>query len=97
MNKDNPFLTRSPYATDEGALIGQHPKKVPLSVLSDGRPTSPTKAIRAFCIECSGGNAAEARKCTATGCALWAFRMGSSPFRGKGTPRNAGVELDGEE
>lgn len=39
------------------------------------------KVVRAFCIECSGGSEAEARKCTATKCQLWPYRMGRNPFR----------------
>lgn len=35
-----------------------------------------SKAIRLKCIDCSGGNMAEVRKCPATNCPLWRFRMG---------------------
>lgn len=34
------------------------------------------KAIRLKCIDCCGGNTAEVRKCPATNCHLWRFRMG---------------------
>lgn len=34
------------------------------------------KAIRLKCIDCSGGNTAEVRKCPAENCPLWRFRMG---------------------
>lgn len=34
------------------------------------------KAIRLKCIDCCGGNTAEVRKCPATHCFLWRFRMG---------------------
>ena len=34
------------------------------------------KAIRLKCIDCCGGNTAEVRKCPATQCPLWRFRMG---------------------
>jgi hypothetical protein len=34
------------------------------------------KAIRLKCIDCCGGNTAEVRKCPATNCSLWRFRMG---------------------
>lgn len=34
------------------------------------------KAIRLKCIDCCGGNTAEVRKCPATSCPLWRFRMG---------------------
>lgn len=34
------------------------------------------KAIRMKCIDCCCGNMAEVRKCPATNCPLWRFRMG---------------------
>ena len=34
------------------------------------------KAIRLKCIDCCCGNTAEVRKCHATSCPLWRFRMG---------------------
>lgn len=35
-----------------------------------------TKAIRMKCIDCCGGQQAEVRKCPATNCPLWRYRMG---------------------
>lgn len=40
------------------------------------------RAIRAKCIDCSGGRKREAALCIATACDLWPFRMGRDP-----TPR----------
>ena len=37
---------------------------------------SRTKAIRMKCLDCSGDNMAEVRKCPATNCPLWRYRMG---------------------
>ena len=37
---------------------------------------SRSKAIRLKCLDCSGDNMAEVRKCPATHCPLWRFRMG---------------------
>jgi hypothetical protein len=37
---------------------------------------SRTKAIRMKCLDCSGGQQAEVRKCPATNCPLWRYRMG---------------------
>ena len=37
---------------------------------------SRSKAIRLKCIDCSGGNMAEVRKCPAEHCPLWRYRMG---------------------
>ena len=34
-------------------------------------------AIRNKCIDCCGGVRAEVRKCPATNCPLWPFRMGA--------------------
>lgn len=37
---------------------------------------SRSKAIRLKCIDCCCGQMAEVRKCPATNCALWRYRMG---------------------
>ena len=75
------FLERSPYETDSGSFIGRDPRQVPLAEIRLLRlPESPIKAIRAKCVECSGNNVAEARKCVAMLCPLWPMRMGVSPF-----------------
>ena len=47
------------------------------------QPTPVLKAVRAYCIDCSGGNMAEVRKCTVTRCELYPFRMGKNPWRAK--------------
>jgi hypothetical protein len=82
MPNDN-YLETSPYASDGGQQIGRHPRDVPVSLLKQlGGPTSASKAIRAKCIDCCGGQLTEVRKCVAIHCALWPFRMGHSPFYG---------------
>lgn len=45
--------------------------------------TNPVKAIRAKCIDCMRGQAAEVQLCTCTDCALYPFRMGKNPYRQK--------------
>lgn len=37
---------------------------------------SRTKAIRMKCLDCCCGQQAEVRKCPATNCPLWRYRMG---------------------
>lgn len=37
---------------------------------------SRSKAIRLKCLDCCAGNMAEVRKCPATSCPLWRYRMG---------------------
>jgi hypothetical protein len=39
----------------------------------------PMKAIRAKCVECSGGNRAEVRQCEIEDCPLWPYRLGRRP------------------
>jgi hypothetical protein len=45
--------------------------------------TSPLKAIRQKCRDCSGGSASEARQCNVIDCDLWPYRFGKNPFRKK--------------
>lgn len=78
------YLQTSPFEADNGERIG----KVPTDLSKDelallGHPQSPAKAIRAKCLDCCGENAAEVRKCTATDCPLWPFRMGRNPFHAR--------------
>jgi hypothetical protein len=75
------FLQPSPYEADGGHSIGKDPREIALAEIRHlQHPESPIKAIRAKCVDCCGGNAAEARKCTAVFCPLWPMRMGVSPF-----------------
>lgn len=39
-------------------------------------------AIRAMCVECSGGSPKAARTCVAVNCPLWSFRTGANGMRG---------------
>ena len=45
--------------------------------------TSPLKAIRLKCLDCSVYSVAEVRECFAKSCPLYPFRMGKNPFRKK--------------
>lgn len=38
------------------------------------------KRLREICIDCSGDNRAEVRRCTHINCPLWAHRLGRNPF-----------------
>ena len=40
------------------------------------------KAIRLKCLDCCCGNSAEVRRCPATNCPLWRYRLGNSQFNG---------------
>jgi hypothetical protein len=41
---------------------------------------SPVKAIRLFCIDCSGGSLPEVKECRSFTCPLHPFRFGKNPF-----------------
>jgi hypothetical protein len=78
------YLELATSGDAKGQNVGRLPRSIPLHDLRAlGHPDSPIKAIRAKCIECSGGSMAEARLCHLTHCALWPFRMGHNPFYGK--------------
>lgn len=47
---------------------------------------TPVKAIRAYCIECSGFIMGEVKGCELADCPLWPYRMGHRP-KGDGNPR----------
>lgn len=53
---------------------------------------TPLRAIRALCLDCSGGSAREVRLCVIPHCPLYPFRMGKNPNRSGlgGTPPNPG-------
>jgi len=54
---------------------------------------TPVQAIRAKCLDCMCGNAAEVRRCPCDGCTLYPFRMGHNPNRagrGRNGPLFAG-------
>ena len=45
------------------------------------RDLTPLKAIRAKCLDCSGGSIHEAKLCVIPECSLHPFRFGKNPFR----------------
>lgn len=47
------------------------------------------QAIKAKCLDCSGGIRAEIRRCPVTNCPLWPFRMGAEI---KGTGEDEATE-----
>lgn len=81
------MMDRSPFLETlaTGEKVGKLASSMALKEIRVlGHPESPLKAIRAKCVDCSGGNMAEARKCVAVTCPLWPMRMGRNPFYGKG-------------
>lgn len=55
-------------------------------------------AIRAYCVQCQGGDTAGVRECAAVTCPLHPFRMGKDPLRGWDIPKVEMPDLeDGED
>jgi hypothetical protein len=73
----------------DGSTEGRDPRRVGVAALvAAGHSNQPLlKVIRAKCLDCSAGQLGEVAKCTATGCALWPFRMRSNPFRSRSSTR----------
>jgi len=56
--------------------------EVPAELQAMGHEPMPVlKAIRAKCLDCSGGMPSEVRDCLVRNCALYPFRMGTNPWR----------------
>jgi len=84
MSEQNPLLEISASKNDNGELVGRIPVDVPLDfLLLNFSAQNPVKALRARCLDCCCGDASEVRKCVATDCPSWPFRMGTNPFRKK--------------
>lgn len=78
----NPAATPPGLKIDQGETIGLDPRRMDAAELAmlGHNSSSVLEAVRSHCIDCSGGEAAEARKCTRTACPLWPFRMGTNPL-----------------
>lgn len=75
------YKAPSHIEADNGNIAGLDPRNISRNdLLALGHPTSPIKAIRAHCVDCSGGSTSEARKCTVIDCPLWPLRMGVNVF-----------------
>lgn len=69
--------------TDHVALLRMpYDKNNPQEARYRNRIKNRATAITAMCITCTGSRKL-VTECAATDCALWAFRFGGDPFRGK--------------
>jgi hypothetical protein len=74
----------------DGSTEGRNPSSVSKAHLraAGHEKRNFTEVIRSKCLNCCVGDRSEVKKCTATGCSLWPYRMGGNPFalpRGKGS------------
>ena len=67
----------------EGELVGKNPQHLSVSELEAmGVVQSPIlSVVRQKCLDCCVGKPAEVRRCVFVECPLWAYRMGTNPFR----------------
>jgi len=54
-------------------------KRTPTSTI---KATTPIRSMRAFCLDCTGGDRATVRECSFTDCPLFPYRMGRRPPKG---------------
>jgi len=68
---------------DASRIVGRDPRNVSVEEYraAGHEPMPILKAIRAKCIDCCAGQPSEVRKCIATGCPSWPYRMATNPFR----------------
>jgi hypothetical protein len=86
MRQRDELLEKSASETDDGHLVGKDPRTISPEILSQYyRAKNPVEAIRDKCLDCCCHQAGEVRKCIATDCPLWSFRMGFNPFRARQT------------
>src|SRR6516165_3858210 len=66
----------------DGSTEGRNPRALTQAELkiAGHLPQPILKIIRAKCSDCSGYSRAEVARCTAVGCALWPYRLGSNPY-----------------
>lgn len=72
---------QEPHA--DGTPQGRDPRKMSVDDMTSRglERQSRGDAIRAKCLDCCAGSAAEVRRCGDVSCALWPFRMGTDPWR----------------
>ena len=49
--------------------------------MTEAKPTTPIRAIRAKCLDCCANQAQEVRLCPCYDCPLYPYRMGHNPNR----------------
>lgn len=71
----------------DGAVIGRDPRRLsPEDLRGLGHRGKPLlQAMRRRCVDCCAGKVDEVRRCTATACPLWPYRMGTDPWRAEGS------------
>jgi hypothetical protein len=77
----------------EEGPVGRDPRAMSLEELAAVGFKNPPLlgSVRDKCLDCCCGSTAEVRRCGATSCALWPFRMGTNPWSRNRTPAQRAV------
>lgn len=63
---------------EQASLLGPGPKD---DESAEAKIKTPIRAIRAKCLDCSGGSTKEVELCVLPGCPLYPYRLGKNPNR----------------
>ena len=63
--------------------MGKIPKGADIPAKDDAVTTSPMKAIRLHCLECSGDSYKEVKLCVNPECIIYPYRFGVNPYNKK--------------
>jgi hypothetical protein len=77
--------------------IRQAPQADALEAKYQGRIKNRATGIRAYCVQCQGGDTSGVRSCPSITCPLHPFRMGTDPLRGFDIPKAAPIEVPDED
>lgn len=76
MEKSKPLTPSKSYRTLNFTNIDKFQRDAMEMDYRNDDPYRRNRAIRAHCVDCSGWQLAEVRKCTVYRCPLWPWRMG---------------------
>lgn len=77
-------LPTAPPGSPAAANVPPSPSVARLASPPEQKRLTPLQAIRAKCLDCSGGSRQEVRLCPITQCPLWPYRFGKRPQAERG-------------
>lgn len=100
--KARPRVSGKPFALSSPIIVSDENRTNYKEVVEryQAKVKNPKSAIRAKCVECSGGSLKEVQLCPVKTCALHPFRLGQNPFHKKTKARLAaegGVDNDEDD
>ena len=90
LTKVIPIISENAYVPGDGERFGNEAQRIIAGY--NAKIRNPMTAIRAKCVECSGGSLKEVAECRVVRCALHPFRMGVNPHNKRVKERLEGTE-----